>query len=879
MKRSFRNALRAPASTLALAFALLAGCGGGGDSAAPVQAIQNTAPAARLQLAGQLTSAAGTGDAATYTGADVKFDASASTDVEGDAMTFGWTLTTRPGTSSAAIKGSGAVVTVTPDVAGTYVVTVRITDSKGAFTDKQANLVVTANAAPVSSVAISASYSAVASTATVRTVTVGASLLFDSTGSLDADGDAVTTTWELTARPAGSAATLATSGKTARLNTDVAGTYKVRARGTDPSGAYSETIYPFEAVGTAPQVMVLTSVNNGPVNAGSNYIAGTLGYGISLSSAGANPDGLNLTYAWSLTVKPAASAAVLGTPTSAFSQITPDVLGDYHVNLVVTASTGVASSYTMVISVRNRAPVAAIASNATPVALPSGPTLRLPVGTTVTLRGSGSSDADGEALTYLWSLDGKPTGSATTLSAADQSTVQLTTDKTGSYVVSLRVTDASGAYAVQTITVASGNAAPVAVVNASRLSTIAGTAASLNAGYSFDDDGDTLTYAWALDARPAASSATLSGSAARLAFTPDVAGSYVASVTVSDGKVSSVAYVTVTALSNSVTTTRLPFTPLISRYSKGLDKYVAVSSGPNLLNIVDPFTGILRQVPLPGAVKEMTISPDGKLAVALHEGTISVVDLENTVLLRSSATNGSQTEAFIGNTGLVYLMGSTTYSSNGTMISVIDGKTGVDMTATLGTSNPSYYFYGSAAGVYSSINRKGFLASGGSQTEIYTFSIGTNNVASPLSTTGYRYDFSSPQPFFLNASEDLLFTGNGNFFRTDTLKYAGKLVLASPNIVSMSQSNTADEALVLTYTNGNYDSSTGQYARVYEANYHRFTSSLYYAAADVALPVIGSAQSYGVGIYHSANSNVVALVQTGNSTSTDTTVSYFLVTR
>ncbi|RYE87225.1 MAG: PKD domain-containing protein, partial [Oxalobacteraceae bacterium] len=348
------------------------------------QAVQNTAPSARLLLAGQLTSAAGTGDAATYTGADVKFDASASTDAEGDALTFSWSLTSKPGTSSAAIKGSGSVVTVTPDVAGTYVVTVRITDSKGAFTDKQANLVVVANAAPVSSVAVSASYSAVASTATSRTVTVGASLLFDSTGSRDADGDAVVTTWELTARPAGSAATLAISGKTARVNTDLPGVYQVRARGTDPSGAYSETVYPFEAVGTAPQVVVVTSVENGPVDAGTKLISGTLGYGISLSSAGTNADGTSLTYAWSLVAKPAASAAVLGTPTSAFSRITPDVLGDYQVNLVVTASTGVASSYTMIISVRNRAPVAAIASNATPVALPSGPTLRLPVGTTVT---------------------------------------------------------------------------------------------------------------------------------------------------------------------------------------------------------------------------------------------------------------------------------------------------------------------------------------------------------------------------------------------------------------------------------------------------------------------------------------------------------------
>jgi hypothetical protein len=878
MKTSLLGTWRAPAGALALGLALLAGCGGGGDSS-PAQApvAGNKAPVAVLSLAGQLSSSGGTGDAATYTGAQVQFDASASTDPDGDALTFSWTLASRPANSSAAVKGSGAQALLTPDVAGSYVATVRITDSKGAFTDKQATLTVVGNAAPVTSILVTASYSAAASTAASRAVTVGASILLDGAGSRDADGDVVTTTWDLLSRPAGSRVALAIDGKTARLNTDLAGTYSVRARGTDPSGAYSETIYPFEASGVAPQVVVVSSVANGPVDAGGNVVSGTIGYTNSLSSVSTNTEGATL--AWTLVSKPATSSATLGTATGAFSQITPDVQGNYVVRLLATLPSGVASTYTTTIAVNNRQPLAAIASNATPVALPSGPTLRLPVGTTVTLRGTGSSDADGDALTYLWSLDGKPTGSATTLSATSQSTVQLTTDKAGSYVVSLRVTDTSGAYSVQTMTVASGNAAPVAVVNASRLSTIAGTAANLNAGYSFDDDGDTLTYAWALDVKPSGSAATISASTAQLAFTPDVAGTYVASVTVSDGKVSSVGYITVSALSASVTTMRLPFTPLISRYSKGLDKYIAVSAAPNLLNIVDPFTGVLRQVPLPGAVKEMTISPDGKLAVALHEGTISVVDLENTVLLRSSSTNGSQTEAFISNGGLVYLSGNPNFSSSGAALTVINGKTGVDMSATLATANANSYFYGSANGVYSSINRKGYIASGGSATDIYTFSIDANNVASPLVDNVYHYDYLSPQSFFLSTNEDLLFTGNGNFFRTDTMKYAGKLVLVMPSILAMSQSNSADEALVMTYNSTYYDYNIGQYIKTYEANYHRFTGSLYYAAADVALPVINGAQSYGLGIYHSANSNPVALVQTGGSGSTDTGLSYYLLTR
>jgi hypothetical protein len=881
MTNSLWGACRAPAGALALALTLLAGCGGssgGGTSAPAPAATQNAAPVATLALAGQVTSAAGSGDAATYTGADIRFDASASTDPEGDALAFSWTLTSKPATSAAAVKGSGAVVTVTPDTAGTYVVTVRITDSKGAFTDKQATMIVAANAAPVSSVAISASYSAVTATDAVRNVTVGASILLDSAGSKDADGDTVTTSWELIARPAGSLAVLATSGQAARLNTDVAGSYKVRARGMDPSGAFSETVYPFEAVGAAPRVVVVASVDTTPRDDGTSSIKGTVGYTLSLSSAGANPDRLALGYAWTLVSKPAGSSAVLDAGGSAFTQLTPDVLGDYVVKLLVTTPDGAASSHTTTVSVANRRPAAAIASNATPVALPSGPTLRLPLNSTVTLRGTSSVDADGDTLSYLWSLDGKPAGSTTVLSASDTPTVQLTTDMAGSYAVSLRVTDPSGAYSVQTITVASGNSAPVAVIDKSRLTVYAELAANLHANFSFDDDGDALTFAWALDAKPAASALSLSARTPQLVFTPDVEGTYVLSVTVSDGKASSVAYVNVVALIGAVRQTTLPFTPLISRYSKGLDRFVSVSSGPDMLNIVDPFTAALRQVPLPGAVKDMNVSPNGKLAVVLHEGTISLVDLQTPTLLRSSSTNGTQSAAFVSNDGVVYLTGQSPASYSSAQVYVINGRTGVDLSATLGSTNTGASFSGSTTGVYSPLKRTAYLSAPYSTSEVYSYTVGTTGIASKLATTGTRYDYTSPAPFFLNTTEDLLFTSNGNFFRTETMKYAGKLVLAN-TIVALSQSDVADEALVVTAANGAYNGTTGTYGRLYEAQYHRFTGSLYYAAEDIALPVIAGAQSYGLGVYHSANNNRIALVQTGGANSTDVGLKYFLLRR
>jgi len=885
MNISLRGAWRAPAGALALACAFLTGCGGGGggsDSPAPV-AVQNTPPAARLALAGQLTSAAGSGDAATFIGAEVKFDASASTDPEGDALTFNWTLTSKPATSAATIKGTGSVVTLTPDAAGTYVVTVRITDAKGAYTDKLANLVVVANAAPVSSVAVSVSYAAVPTVAATRNVTVGATILFDSSATRDAEGNAVVTSWELMEKPAASKASLTIEPKSARLATDTAGVYKVRARATDSRGAYSETVYPFEAFGTEPQVVVVTTIDTStPVNDGGSTVSATAGYPMSLSGAGSsNPDTGTLAYAWTLVSKPAGSVASLDTATGPFAQITPDLLGDYGVKLVVTAPSGIASSYVTTVSVKNRRPIAAIGSNATPVALPSGPTLRLPANTTVTLRGTSSLDADGDALTYLWTLAAKPAGSATVLSGTDKSTVQLTTDLSGSYQVVLRVTDPSGAYSEQTLIVASGNAAPVAVVDKSRISVLAGVASTTSAELSYDDDGDALTYSWALDAKPAASTATASSSASRLAFTPDVAGTYVASVTVSDGKASSIAYVTIKALSATVSTTSLPFAPLYSRYSRGLDRMVLVSTCPDLLSIVDPFTGTLRQVPLPGRAKALNLSQDGKLAVVLLEGVISLVDIDSATLLRSSASNGSQTEAFVTNAGMVYLSGQTGGQWPDQSVSVVNGKTGQDLSATLGKGYAPY-FYGTVHGVYSPILRKGFVVSEGlSPVDLNYFMLDANGAVSAVGDTPYHGDYAMSAPLFLSAGENLVFTGQGTYFRTDTLTYVGKLGMTG-TIASMSHSAAADEAIVVGAAGGysyNYNSGSYSYQYTYETAYHRFTGPLLFASADIALPMIGGSQSYGVAVFHSANDNHVALVQTGGASSSAAGLKYYVVLR
>ncbi|MEZ4485254.1 MAG: PKD domain-containing protein [Syntrophotaleaceae bacterium] len=99
-------------------------------------------------------------------------------------------------------------------------------------------------------------------------------------------------------------------------------------------------------------------------------------------------------------------------------------------------------------------------SNTVPVA-DAGVDQATTIGTLVTLDGSGSSDADGDFLTYAWSLATVPTGSSVALSDETAVSPTFTADVDGEYILSLVVSDGLEDSVADTVTVTSGFVPPV----------------------------------------------------------------------------------------------------------------------------------------------------------------------------------------------------------------------------------------------------------------------------------------------------------------------------------------------------------------------------------------------------------------------------------
>ncbi len=272
-----------------------------------------------------------------------------------------------------------------------------------------------------------------------QTGEAGVVTTLDASGSSDPDGNyPLTYAWTLVSAPNGSTSVLDDpSSVSPSFTPDMPGTYVFELVVTDSLGNAS-----------APVQTTVTSVNNPPTaNAGPDQVVVQTGTFVTLDgSQSADPEDNTLSYAWTIVSQPECSAATLNTANVAQPTLPVDCYGTYVLQVTVTDCYGGSDSDEVIITFENVAPVANAGVNQS-----------VAKDDTVYLDGSLSSDANGDALTYAWSLVSKPSDSNASLSDSTLAIPTFVADQAGEYVLGLVVSDGILASPLSSVTVVAVN--------------------------------------------------------------------------------------------------------------------------------------------------------------------------------------------------------------------------------------------------------------------------------------------------------------------------------------------------------------------------------------------------------------------------------------
>ena len=272
------------------------------------------------------------------TGVDIAFDANASADPDGDALTFAWTF--GDGTTGTGVTTSKAYTST-----GAFTVTLVVSDGRGGSASTTRTVTITAQPSP--NLAPLPSF-----TASTLQAQVGQAVAFDASGSSDPDGDVpLTSAWTF------GDGTNATGSQVATSWTSP-GTFDVTLTVTDARGlaatASRQVAVAPRPVTNLPPVAIIGGPPNGEV-------------GVALAfdgSASTDPEGGSLAFEWSIGS---------GTPSAgAVASFTFDAPGAYTVTLTVRDTEGASAVATRAVTVN------AAADRQDPFVTLAGPATALP---------------------------------------------------------------------------------------------------------------------------------------------------------------------------------------------------------------------------------------------------------------------------------------------------------------------------------------------------------------------------------------------------------------------------------------------------------------------------------------------------------------------
>ncbi|MCD9457438.1 PKD domain-containing protein [Marinibactrum halimedae] len=422
-----------------------------------------------------------------------------------DGLSYSWTLVNSPIDSEVSFTDvNSANPTFSANLVGEYSFSLVVND--GVLSSDVDTVIVTltdgANTAPVANAGPDQLYK------------LNQPVVLDGSGSTDADGDPLTYQWRVIS-PAGTSLTLSDETAVAPTVTPVdADTYVLELIVSDGQAQ------------SAPDFVTLTFDNVKPVADAGPDQHSYLGDIVELDGSGSSDaDGDSLTYLWTVLSAPAGSTSIIVNDTDVRPTFELDVKGNYVLQLVV--NDGFQDSDPDIVQL-------CVETNTIPVA-DAGPDQCLTALGDVLLDGTNSSDADGDSLTYQWSIISQPEGSLASL--LDDSVVQPTffADVHGEYVVQLIVNDGTVDSIADTVLISSKNLRPVADAGTDIYLSLEDTV-TLDGSGSYDPADEVITYRWDFVSKPAGSSATLADSTTvNPEFFTDVEGVYVVQLVVNDG--------------------------------------------------------------------------------------------------------------------------------------------------------------------------------------------------------------------------------------------------------------------------------------------------------------------------------------------------------
>jgi len=369
---------------------------------------------------------------------------SSSYDPDGNIEKCEWQVPGKP-------SMSGCNTSMTFDSAGTYNITLKVTDDDGltATAIDSVNVEAAAKIPPVAQMSVNPK---------TGTAPVTVNL---SSSSYDSDGNIEKCEWQVPGK-------LSMSGCNTSMTFDSAGTYNITLQVTDNDGLTATTT---DSVSVKAQQSPVANMSVNPTSGQAP---------LTVTANGNNsfdPDGSISSYKWTVSNGQSASGSQAN---FVFNQG-----GQYNIFLVVTDNDGLTSSTVQqMVSVtsKNTLPTAAFVATPTEGKSPL----------TVTLNGSQSSDSDGSIVHYAWTTsDGQIT--------IGQS-AQMTFVAPGTYTISLVVTDdkndTSSNTAIQAVTVDKPEVRPIARLVALPMMGEAPLKVELDGGESYDPDGNVVSYEW-----------------------------------------------------------------------------------------------------------------------------------------------------------------------------------------------------------------------------------------------------------------------------------------------------------------------------------------------------------------------------------------------